>query len=337
MYSRIRRRGGGAALTLLLPASLLVACGDDDAPELAACETTDEVTVRLSYLAYAAHIPVIVAKERGLFEDACMVVKVNKGRGSSFAATAVGSGKETFGYADDPAVVTAASQGVPVVAVADLYSDSGQALIATEESGIEEPGDFAGKTMVVFTGSATEVVLRAWLEKEGLTGDVKLVSAQAGGDLPILLEGKADGEIANALNDVVAWRFSNPELEVKVWKMTELGLDLPGAGLIASRDTVENDPDLVERFVQATVEAAEWSRENPEEAVQLEVEAFPELKEDIELAKWAEYSAVLTEPIGSYDTARWESMQALLLEHEAIEKEVNIGELVTEDFLPGGQ
>ncbi len=334
--SRIQRRGLAASLALLCSAALLTACGEGETPVAkAGCDEMDKVTVRLSYLAYAAHIPVIVGKEKGYYADACMDVTINKGRGSAFAATAVGAGRETFGYADDPAVLTAASQGVPVVAIGDIYSDSGQALIATEKSGIEEPADFAGKRMVVFPGSATEVVLRAFLESQDLTGKVKLVSAQSGGDLPILLEGKADGEVANALNDVIAWSFSEPDFKVKVWKTADLGINLPGAGLITSQDLIDKDPDLVKRFVAATVKAAAWSRDNPAEAVKLEVSAFPELKEDIEAAKWEAYAAVLTDPIGSYDVSRWKGMQELFLEHEAIETEVDIDKLVTEEFLPG--
>src|ERR1700691_3714187 len=94
------------------------------------------VTLRLSYTPFAAHIPIYVAKAKGYYEEAGFDVNVLPGRGSTFAAMTVGSGKEEFGVADAASSIAARAKGVPIVAIENLQQDNGVALIATEKSGI---------------------------------------------------------------------------------------------------------------------------------------------------------------------------------------------------------
>ena len=80
--------------------------------------------------------------------------------------------------------------------------------------------------------------------------------------------------------------------------------------------------------------SAAWARDNQAEAVQLEVAAYPELKADVEAAKWAAYSAVLTNPIGTYDPAPWNTMQDIFLKYKAIKSSVDVTKVFTDKYLP---
>ena len=190
-----------------------------------AAHAADAVSVRLSFTPFAAHIPIYVAKEKGYYSQAGLDVAILPGRGSSFAALTVGSGKEEFGVADAAAVVTTRAQGVPVVALANLQQDNGVALFATEKSGITSPGQLKDRNVGVYTGSTTTIFLQALLKKNGLTmDDIKPVTVRSGTDLPLVLSGKIDAEVSVYNNELVAWRIEHPELKLRHWTMSSLAI-----------------------------------------------------------------------------------------------------------------
>src|SRR5712692_5329 len=205
----------------------------------------DTVSVRLSFTPFAAHIPIYVAKEKGYYSQAGLDVQILAGRGSSFAAMTVGSGKEEFGIADAAAVVTTRAQGVPIVALANLQQDNGVALFATESSGITAPAQLKDRNVGVFTGSTTTIFLQALLKKNGLTmDDIKPVTVRSGTDLPLVLSGKIDAEVSVYNNELVAWRIEHPELKLRHWTMSSLGFDTPGYAIITSEDLLKQKPQL---------------------------------------------------------------------------------------------
>ena len=170
----------------------------------------DKVSVRLSYTPFAAHIPVYVAKGKGYYDAAGLDVDILSGRGSVFAATTVGAGKEEFGISDSASVLVARAKGVPVIAIGNLQQDNGVALIATEKSGISKVEDLKGRNIGILPGSTTTIFLQALLKKHGMTmDDLKAITWRPGTDLPLLLDGKIDSEVTVYNNEVVAWGIAS--------------------------------------------------------------------------------------------------------------------------------
>jgi NitT/TauT family transport system substrate-binding protein len=295
----------------------------------------DIVSVRLSFTPFAAHIPIYVAKEKGYYSQAGLDVQILPGRGSSFAAMTVGSGKEEFGIADAAAVVTTRAQGVPIVALANLQQDNGVALFATESSGITVPAQLKDRNVGVFTGSTTTIFLQALLKKNGLTmDDIKPVTVRSGTDLPLVLSGKIDAEVTVYNNELVAWRIEHPELKLRHWTMSSLGFDTPGYAIVTSEDLLKQKPQLVKAFKDATIKGIDYSVSNPGEAVQMLTKAVPELKVEIETAKWQATIPVTRSPftdkngLGALDKQKWETLNDLLKTYNVINVKVNLNDLL---------
>lgn len=342
----MKRRGRFLGVSMVLVClMLLAACSGSQSPApasnapAAAPETKappkepDKVRLRLSYLVFATHIPYVVADQKGYFKENNIQVELLKGQGSSFAVQVVGAKKEEFGHAAAPSILTAVAQGVPVVSVADLYTTSHMALFATEKSGIKEPKDLKGHTVGLFVGSTTEIMTRALLKKYGLTDkDVQTVTVKAGGDLPLVTEGKIEAEISYFTNELAAWKISNPDLKLKIWRLDELGFDVPGEELIVHKDLLKENPDLVRRFVDATMKGARYAKENPAEAVDLLVKAFPELNKEQETAKWKEMAGIVNTS-GQHPEAKWKALHDLMVEYKVIEKALNLSDAYTNQYL----
>lgn len=297
------------------------------------------VTLRLSYTPYAAHIPVYVAKAKGYYAAAGVNVNILSGRGSVFAATTVGAGKEEFGLSDAASVLAARAKGIPVIAIGNLQQDNGVALIATKRSGISKVEDLRGRNVGIFPGSTTTIFLQALLKKHGMTlDDVKAVTWRPGTDLPLLLDGKIDSEVSVYNNEIITWGFEHPELKLKVWTMASLGFDAPGYALITSEDYASKNPKVVSAVAKATFAGTDYALKHPEEAVDILVKAAPELNKDIESAKWkatigpSQSEATRKYGLGAMDIAKWENLNDLLKTYGVIAQKVDLAKVLQDHY-----
>jgi NitT/TauT family transport system substrate-binding protein len=299
----------------------------------------DKVSLRLSYTPFAAHIPVYVAKAKGYYEAAGLDVDILSGRGSVFAATTVGAGKEEFGISDAASVVTARAKGVPVIAIGNLQQDNGVALIATERSGISRVEDLKGHNIGILPGSTTTIFLQALLKRHGMSmDDFKAVTWRPGTDLPLLLDGKIDSEVTVYNNEVIAWSIEHPELKLKVWTMASLGFDTPGYALITSEEYAAKSSKIVSAFAKASFKGTDYALRNPDEAVDILVKEAPELKKEIETAKWKATIGPTRSPaterdgLGAMDKAKWENLNELLKTYALIDNKVDLTKLLKDEY-----
>jgi len=306
---------------------------------VAPLHAAETVAVRLTYTPFAAHIPVYVAKAKGYYDAVGIDANILPGRGSTFSAMTVGAGKEEFGLSDAASVLTARAKGVPVIAVANLQQDNGVALIATEKSGITKVEDLKGRNVGIFPGSTTTIFLEALLKKHGLTmNDVTAVTWRPGTDLPMLLEGKIDAEATVYNNEIITWSVEHPELKLRVWPMAGLGFDTPGYAVITSEDLAKSKPKLVGDFTKATLKGTDYAMQHPDEAVEILVKAAPELKADIEAAKWKSVIAATTsdatrkDGLGALDRPKWDNLDDLLKAYNVIEAKVDLDAVLKNNF-----
>src|SRR5690606_34625430 len=106
----------------------------------------------------------------------------------------------------------------------------------------------------------------------------------------------------------------------------DYGVPTLGLTLLAHADTVSEQPDVVERFLRATLRGAQYASENVDEAVEIVGEyadaADPEhqrflLERDLADAERAD-------GIGRSDLEQWRALQQLLLDYEVIDAEVDL-------------
>jgi NitT/TauT family transport system substrate-binding protein len=297
----------------------------------------DKVSVRLSYTPFAAHIAVYVADAKGYYKDAGLDAQILPGRGSTFAAMTVGAAKEEFGISDAAAVLTARAKGVPIIALANLQQDNGVALIATEKSGIAKVEDLKGRNVGILPGSTTTIFMQALLKKHGLTlDDVKPITWRPGTDLPLLLEGKIDAEATVYNNEVITWGVDHPELKLKVWTMASLGFETPGYALVTSEDVARKNPAMVRGFTTATLKGLDYAIAHPAEAVDILVKGAPELKTNIETAKWMEMipssRATSNVPLGGLDRVKWEALNGLLKTYGVIDEKIDLASVLKPEY-----
>jgi NitT/TauT family transport system substrate-binding protein len=304
----------------------------------AGASATEHVVLRLSYTPYAVHIPAYVAKAQGYYDKAGLDVEILPGRGSSVGAELVGSGKEPFGLLEPAAVLAARAQGIPIIVVATLAQDGGLALFATEQSGIKKVEDMKGRNVGVYTGSTTTIFLQALLKKHSLSmDDIKPVTVRSGTDLPLVLDGKIDAEVTVYTNELTAWHITHPELKLRIWRMADLGFEMPGTSIVTNETMLKTNPQLVKAFTLATIQGLDYALKHPQEAVKDIVAAVPELQANVETAKWNAMIPAATSPatkkdgLGTLDHAKWQQLDTLLATYGAIKAPVDLGALLKDE------
>jgi len=159
------------------------------------------------------------------------------------------------------------SQGDEVRIIAGSAT-GGAALVVQPDGGINKPEDFRGKSIATpQLGNTQDVACRAWLKKQGfritqLGGDVRVLPTANPDQLSLFLSKKIDG-----VWTVEPW-VSRLELEAKGRIFLEQK-DSFATVLVSSAKLLQEQPNLVKKFVAAHTELTAWINDHPEEAKKL--------------------------------------------------------------------
>ena len=312
-------------VTSLLAALMSALCVSADA--------ADAVTVRLKWFNQAQFAGFYVAKEKGLYQSAGLDVNIQPGGPDFPAIQMVAGGNEQFGVTGADQVLIARSKGVPVVAVAVLYRRNPFVLFSLEKSGIKTPADYVGKNVGVKIGGNEELIYRAVLAKAKIDKS-KLNEIPVKFDLAPLLTGTVDVWPGYLINEVLAAREKG--FAVNVVSPSDYGIDLYADTLFTTEKMLQEKPEVVAKFVAATLKGWAAATVSPEEAAKITVKFGTNLTYDHEFAMIKASLPLLqpdSKPIGAMDGESWSAAQDLLIKAGFQKSPVDVAKAFTSKFL----
>src|SRR5579862_8500022 len=131
-------------------------------------QAKEKVVLLLNWYVYSEHAPFFLGKERGYFEQEGVDLDIQEGRGSGVTVQAVAANTATFGYADVPTMIKAASKGAPVIAVGVALQTSPMSVMGFADKNIRKPDDIKGKTVAVTPGDSMSQIWPLFLKKTNL-------------------------------------------------------------------------------------------------------------------------------------------------------------------------
>jgi ABC-type nitrate/sulfonate/bicarbonate transport system substrate-binding protein len=295
----------GALLAAGLVAGL-VGCGEPPASpdEVSA----DEVTLQLNWFHEAEFVGYYVAEAQGFYAENGLTVRILGGGPGEPAMDHVLDGRADFAVSSFAEQRDAVGDERPTIAVMAVFQIPPLVIFSLSESGIAKPADLAGRRVGVTT-DYWRSVLGQTLEAAGVdAAQVDQVEVEAD-DLQSLFDGDVDAWLGYAQDEPIQAAVAGHE--VTTIFPADYGVGGYEGLVLATRDTVEGDPDLVRRFVQASQRGWRYAVEHPDEAAQVLVEWAPE--ESLEFHERAVQAvAPLVDtpqaPIGWIDAARWERL-----------------------------
>ena len=290
----------------------------------------DEISLRLKWLHGVQFAGFYVAEEKGFFEEENLSVTLNEGGLDFDEMTLVSTGQDDFGIVGGPQIVIARSEGVPIKAVATIFQISPSVYFALKESGIEGPEDFIGRRVVI---NPNDLKLPIMFDKLGLDID-RVNGVPPSSDLETFYRGEGEVWTGYITNQVVRARLDGYELNVIF--PSDYGIHEYGDCLITTDEMIEENPELVERFLRAALRGWRYAIENPAEAAVV-TSHYSESPDEVFLSASMEVQIPLIHPgdhnVGWMRVDVWEGMHDLLMDQGLVEKPVDLDTVFSMKFL----
>jgi NitT/TauT family transport system substrate-binding protein len=229
----------------------------------------DDVRLRLNWMYYGSHAGFALGKDKGYYKEAGINLDIRSGNGSGSAHRLVANGDSTFSYGSCGSMTKLASEGAPLISVMVIDAMGTEAILLHPESGVKDIKDLKGKTLLTTANAGVNTFFPIVLANAGLTeADVKITNVADGALVSSYLQRAGDSVgILGGLDDKPAEIKANGGAEPIAFPYSSYGVNQVGYCIVATKDTVEKNPDLVKRFVQATIKSYQEAEKNPEAAV----------------------------------------------------------------------
>ena len=217
------------------------------------------VTVQLSWTHQAEFAGFYAAEQQGYFREQGLEVTFLEGGPEVDFIGPVADGRAQFGIAQPADLILERAAGKPVRGIAVIFRRSPIVFISLRDSGIIHPQDFIGKK--IRTAVTIDKTLRAMMAKQGISQDqydpVNLpsdIEQFASGDVPIW------GGFIN----VFVLEVQRAGYKINIISPDDYGIHFYGDTLITTDSMIQNNPDLVQRFMRAALMGWSYALENPE-------------------------------------------------------------------------
>jgi len=235
----------------------------------------EKVVLLLNWYTYSEHAPFYLGKERGYFDQEGLEVDVQEGRGSALTVQAVAAGTATFGYADVPTMIKAASKGAPVIAVGVALQTSPMSVMGFADKNVRKPEDIKGKIVAVTPGDSMSQIWPLFLKKTNLKEtDFKQVAGDAQTKLNAVINGQADLLLGYVMDQAIKLQDATHKAVYPI-RFADYGVNLVSSGIIVQTDFLKSKPDVVKRFMRAATRSLEEATKNPDAAIDAMLKAQP--------------------------------------------------------------
>lgn len=306
----------------------------------------DDVRLRLNWMYYGSHAGFALGKDGGIYDKAGIDLDIRSGNGSSSAHRLVANGDSDFAYGSCGALVSLASQGAPITAVAVIDAMGTEAIIVRPDAGVADIADLKGKTVLTTANAGVNTFFPIVLENAGLSpADVKVVNVPDGALVSSYLQG-AGGAVGmlGGLDDKPAEIKANGGDTPVTFPYSDYGVNQVGYCISAHNYTIADNPDLVKRFVGATVEAYKAAEADPDAAVasmadivggtMAEDEGKAQARSVLDVTLGVLYSGANTDKtLGLNVASDWADMVSLMKEYNDLDPEADPASFYTNDFV----
>ncbi len=296
------------------------------------CESMDHVKVGMSWILNDGGAPWYNAVELGFFSDLCLEVELVRGlTGMGHLPTLVDGGVDfavSAGGSIVPAFITSPDGG-DIVAVGSLIKHSPYIWLGldpdtpTDQRSQKKitPQDFIGKTVGIHAGE--DYYFDFITTKYGISPDeVDLVET---GFTP-------DPVLAGEMDYTGAWLINETRLMEEqgymnwvAFQFSEWGWDDYSEVITVRRSTLEDNPDLVRRYLAAVIRGLSHVQQYPEESAEIAVRyaVDAELTKDQAVRRFQLQETLIADadglPIGHMSSGRWNEQVASMLQYDQMD------------------
>lgn len=280
---------------------------EPNADDTQASRAPDKIRFTTNWFAEAEHGGFYEAKANGLYQNAHLDVTIAMGGPQVNTLQLLLAGKTDFVMGYGIEAINAVSKGLPVVVVAAMFQKDPQCILAHPE--VNSLADLKGKPIAV--ASYAQSTFWPWLESRyGYTGDQKQPYTFSVAPFIANPDLSQQGYVTSEPYAVQQQADFTP----KIFLFADNGYPPYATTITTTRDMVENHPNVVQRFVDASIKGWDAYFQDPTAGNKLIQQDNPDMN-DGQLAfgidKIKEYKLVTGGDaagghIGIMTDARWE-------------------------------
>ncbi|MBL8589951.1 MAG: ABC transporter substrate-binding protein [Methylobacteriaceae bacterium] len=296
-----------------------------------------KVTFQLNWTAGGPNAGFAAAVGEGYYKDAGLDVTVVQGNGSGNTAQLVASGRAQLAYADAVTVSQLIAKGAPMKVVATVYQSNPNQVSALKKTGVKSIKDLVGKKVGVPAGSSQTTMLPLFFKANGLKeSDMTLLNMPPAAMVPALLQGQVDAILGSM--DAYQIQLEAQGAELDNFRFSEFGVPTVSTSIFVADAFAKEQPDLVKKFVAASLKGWGFAIDNPEKTVQHLKTVFPEVNVKLAAAELAAITPLFCSGgakfLGKAEEAHWTRTQALLSEVGLLPAGQDPKSYYSNDFLP---
>jgi NitT/TauT family transport system substrate-binding protein len=298
----------------------------------------DKVVLRINFTPWGMHAPIFGGRAQGFYEREGIELEIRPPSAGQQNEVFIGTGREQFGLSNADGFIKARGSGLPVVAVMADEPDNPFSIITLKKSGIDAPDKMKGKKMAWFPSNVRGLV-EPVLAKGGLTGaDVEFVNVARGAEIQMMAAGQVDAAFGYAFGQALTLDMRG--FPTNVMPVKDYGVKFYGTVIYTSDALLKSNPDLVRRFVRATMKSYIWTRDNMEAAVAEVVKVSPDRDLKLETQKLAIIYGLYNTPdyadrFGLMNDEKWQSSIDILASSGDLPKKPTPKEMYTNAIVEG--
>jgi len=297
-----------------------------------------KITVILDWVPNTNHTGIYIARENGYyFDEGLQVEIIQPSEGGSADLVAADKGEFGISYQEQVTYARTADDPLPIVAIAAIIQHNTSGFASPVDRNIKTPADFEGKKYGGWGSPMEEAMLKGLMEKYN-ADYLKLEIVNIGAsDFFTSVERDVDfAWIFYGWDGIKAELIGSP-IDFMLLQDVDPVLDFYTPIIIASEDTIKNDPDLVRSFLAATEKGYSFAIEKPQEAADIFLSDNSELDREMVTASQNYLSKnyiSYSEGWGVMKKDVWEGFGGWMYNNGLLSRMLETENAYTNEFLP---
>jgi ABC-type nitrate/sulfonate/bicarbonate transport system substrate-binding protein len=257
---------------LLAIAIALAGCASATTTGQPGAKTT--ITLALDWTPNTNHTGIYVAMQKGYYAQQGINLKLTPYSSSVYPEQLVAQGQADFAISFPEAVTQFRAQGLPLVSVAAVISSNTSALISLKGKGLDSVASLAGKRYAGFGASYEQPVVQQVMACGGVQNPSFRNIVTTLDPVEALKSGQFD----------FAWVYEGWEviqaeregLQVNVFPLIDYCMpDYSSPVIVTNQRFIQQNPDVITRFLTATAEGYNYAIAHPQDAANLLIKGAP--------------------------------------------------------------